>query len=143
MTVNIRKIHPQAQTPRKANISDAGFDLCAVCEIDIPPLGRSLVHTGIQISIEDNDLYARIAPRSGLANKHGIDVLAGVIDPGYRGEICVILHNTDNNSIFKIMPGDRIAQIVFERFASPKLIEVDHLSHTERMDSGFGSSGIK
>jgi dUTP pyrophosphatase len=86
-------------------------------------------------------MYGRIAPRSGLAFKNGIDVLAGVIDPGYRGEIGVLLYNTDQNNTFTISCGDRIAQIIFETFHSLDFQEVDYLENTPRSDGGFGSSG--
>jgi dUTP pyrophosphatase len=86
-------------------------------------------------------IYGRIAPRSGLAFKNGIDVLAGVIDPGYRGEIGVVLYNTDQNNMFKISRGDRIAQIIFETYHSVTFQETNSLGETSRSNGGFGSSG--
>jgi dUTP pyrophosphatase len=86
--------------------------------------------------------YGRIAPRSGLALKYGIDVLAGVVDAGYRGEICVILYNTDKDNLFHIKTGDRIAQIIIEKYYPMDFVEVEKLDESIRGNSGFGSSGV-
>jgi dUTP pyrophosphatase len=134
------KLDPLARSPHRANSSDAGADLYSIENIEILSLTRKLVRTGISMAIPDH-MYGRIAPRSGLAFKNGIDVLAGVIDPGYRGEIGVLLYNTDQNNTFTISCGDRIAQIIFETFHSLDFQEVDYLENTPRSDGGFGSSG--
>lgn len=143
MIIDIRfvKLSPLAKAPLRANTSDAGADLYSIEDLWVPPLTRQLVRTGISLEIPDG-IYGRIAPRSGLALKHGIDVLAGVIDPGYRGEIGVVLYNTDQNSTFKILRGDRIAQIIFERCYLFSFIESqDDLNDSNRSIGGFGSSG--
>lgn len=142
MITHIRfiKSSPIAKTPLRANASDAGADLYSIEDLWIPPLSRMLVRTGISLEIPSG-VYGRIAPRSGLALKHGVDVLAGVIDPGYRGEIGVVLYNTDQNSTFKVLQGDRIAQIIFETFHSFGFEEVTDLENSSRANNGFGSSG--
>lgn len=106
----------------------------------LPPLTRATMPTGIAIEIPEG-YYGRIAPRSGLAHNHGIDVLAGVVDSGYRGEIKVILYNTDKDHDFQIRQGDKIAQMIIERHYNFELVEVEDLSPTPRGEGGFGSTG--
>lgn len=124
----------------RANPSDAGIDIRAAEELIVPPLGRATVSTGIRLEIPEG-YYGRVAPRSGLAHKNGIDVLAGVVDSGYRGELKVVLHNTDRHDLFFVSPGDRIAQLIIERHYNPEFVEVDDLASTDRGDGGFGSTG--
>lgn len=146
MIVKVKKLHPDAQLPTRACDWDAGADLYSVENISIPPLSRQLVHTGISIELETDDYgltYARIAPRSGLAHKHGIDVMAGVIDIGYRGEICVVLFNSDKDHTFEVKSGDRIAQLIVEKCYWTKFIDSEELSQSSRSTNGFGSTGIK
>lgn len=138
--INFIRLNPLAKAPLRANDGDAGADLYSVENLEIAPLSRKLVRTGIAIAIP-NGIYGRIAPRSGLAFKNGVDVLAGVIDPGYRGEVGVVLYNTDQNNIFKVSSGDRIAQIIFETFHTFGFKEVDDLEQSLRANNGFGSSG--
>jgi len=140
MNIDFVKLNELAKAPSRANIDDAGADLYSVEDMVIFPLTRKLVRTGISLSMPSG-IYGRIAPRSGLAFKNGIDVLAGVIDPGYRGEIGVVLYNTDQNNMFKISCGDRIAQIIFETYHSVIFQEANSLGETSRSVSGFGSSG--
>ena len=126
-------------------MSDAGYDLYSIESDWIRPLQRRLFRTGIALEIP-RGFYGRIAPRSGLALKNGIDVLAGVIDSGFRSEIGVILYNTNsdsnpNESIF-IKSGQKIAQIIFEQCFSPILVETDLLSQSMRGNNGYGSSGF-
>lgn len=128
--------------PLVAHDGDAGADLYSIEHASIPPLSRQIIRTGIAIEIP-NGMYAKIAPRSGLAVKHGIDILAGIIDSGYRGEICVVLYNTDKDKSFDVLPGDRIAQLIFHKYIHPIFLETQELSSTERSKKGFGSSGIK
>jgi dUTP pyrophosphatase len=101
---------------------------------------RKMVATGVQLEIPEG-YYGRIAPRSGLALKQGIDVLAGVIDSSYRGEIKVIIFNTDNQKVFKVNVGDRIAQLIIEKHYNFDFVEVEDLETTDRGEGGFGSSG--
>lgn len=137
------KTHPEAKMPFRANPNDAGADLFAVDNIVIPPLSRALVNTGISIELPNTNVYARIAPRSGLAVKKGIDVLAGVVDNGYRGVIGVVLYNTDQHEAFEIKSGDRIAQLIVESYHALDFVEVENLSETIRSDKGFGASGTQ
>jgi dUTP pyrophosphatase len=147
--IKIKKIHDLAKIPVRANPTDAGADLFSVEECVISPLSRKLIKTGIVIEIPDYKsissalpmYYGRIAPRSGLAFKHGIDVMAGVIDSSYRGEIGVILYNTDKDNEFKVNVGDRIAQLIIESHYNFDFVEITELSETERGSGGFGSSG--
>lgn len=124
----------------RANFSDAGADIRSSEDVVVPPLGRAVVPTGVRMKIPEG-YYGRIAPRSGLAHKYGIDVLAGVVDSSYRGEIKVILHNTDKNEEFRVFAGDRIAQLIVEKHYNFDFFEVEELDSTERGAAGFGSSG--
>lgn len=124
----------------RANPSDAGIDIRAAEDAIIQPLGRTTVSTGLRLQIPEG-YYGRIAPRSGLAANFGIDVLAGVVDSSYRGEIKVVLHNTDKEEAFRVSMGDRIAQLIIERHYNPEFVEVEDLSATDRGSGGFGSSG--
>ena len=144
MKIKVKKINELAKIPFRANPTDAGADLFSVVEETIPPLTRKLIKTGISIEIPESTLksyYGRIAPRSGLAYKNGIDVMAGVIDSSYRGEIGVVLFNSDQNQEYKINIGDRIAQIIIEDHYNFDFEEVSNLSESNRGQSGFGSTG--
>lgn len=136
------KINEKALLPKRNNPTDAGIDLYSINSIVIPPLGRSIVQTGIKLEIPEG-YYGRIAPRSGLAVKHGIDVLAGVIDSSYRGEVCVVLHNTDAYESYCVEEAERVAQLIIEKHYNFSFREVKSLSDTKRSMSGFGSSGLK
>ena len=140
MPLNFKKNHPDAILPSRAHEFDAGLDLSSVENVSIPGKSRATIDTGISVAIPTGS-YGRIAPRSGLAHKFGIDVLAGVLDSAYRGNIKVILYNTGDES-FTVNVGDRIAQLVIERIINgiPKF--VDDLDSTIRAENGFGSSGI-
>ena len=138
--MNIKKLHIHAKIPTRANPNDAGADLYSIESVVIPPLSRGVVKTGIALEIPVS-YYGRVAPRSGLAAKHGIDVLAGVIDSSYRGEIGVVLLNTDSSNSFTVNVGDRIAQLIIESHYNPVFVEVLDLLETNRGEGGFGSSG--
>jgi dUTP pyrophosphatase len=142
MPVYFKKLDPKASLPSRNNVSDAGADLRSIENIIIPPLSRALINTGLALEIPYG-FYGRIAPRSGLAVKYGIDVLAGVVDSSYRGPLGVVLYNTDRDKEFIVNVGDRIAQIIFEEHWNFKMEEVSDLSDTSRSNNGFGSSGIK
>lgn len=136
------KVHPEAIIPSRANDTDAGYDLSSVEDCTVPARQRLLVSTGLAIQVPV-DCYARIAPRSGLSLKGGLQVGAGVVDSGYRGIVKVLLFNhTDTD--YEIKKGDRIAQIIFERIYTPSLIEevpYEELSASDRGAGGFGSTG--
>ena len=139
--IKVKKVHPDAQLPKRANNTDAGADLYSVENMVIPPQSRALVSTGITIELPETNVYARVAPRSGLAVKNGVDVLAGVVDNGYRGVIGVVLLNTDKEKSFEVKVGDRIAQLIIENYHTLSFIEAEELNSTTRSDNGFGSSG--
>jgi dUTP pyrophosphatase len=140
--IKVKKVHELAIIPKKNNTTDAGADLYSVDNISIPPQSRAAISTGICVEIPSG-FYGRIAPRSGLAAKYGIDVLAGVCDSGYRGEIKVILINTDKENTFDVTYGDKIAQLIIEQHFDFNFLETDELSNSERGINGFGSSGNK
>ncbi|KAH7715385.1 DeoxyUTP pyrophosphatase [Aphelenchoides avenae] len=127
-----------ACAPLVGSENAAGADLCAAEECFVPAGGRRLVSTGLRVAIP-HGFYGRIAPRSGLAVKHFIDVGAGVVDADYRGELKVLLFNFGSEG-FKIKIGDRIAQLICEQIAHPMLAEVECLSGTKRGPAGFGST---
>jgi dUTP pyrophosphatase len=129
-----------AQIPTKGSEHSAGYDLYSCCNALIYPQERMLIKTGIVLEIPES-FYGRIAPRSGLALKNGIDVMAGVIDSDYRGEIGVILYNTDKNTPFHIKIGDRIAQLIIEKYYTFDLQKEQIINSTERGSGGFGSTG--
>jgi dUTP pyrophosphatase len=139
--IKFNKLDPKARVPFRANPTDAGADLYSVEDCMIQPLERKVVATGIRIKIPDG-YYGRIAPRSGLAVKQGVDVLAGVVDSGYIGEIKVVLLNTDKSNTFFVKEGDKIAQLIIEDHFNFDFVEVvEDLEVTDRGDKGFGSSG--
>jgi dUTP pyrophosphatase len=141
MDINIKLLNENAKVPVRNNLSDAGYDLYSTEEGVILAGERKLIKTGISLAIPHGN-YGRIAPRSGLAYKSGLDVFAGVIDSTYRGEVGVILFNSSKND-FSYTIGDRIAQIIIEQCFTVDFQEVDGLCDTTRGDSGFGASGMK
>jgi len=139
--VPVRRLRPDAHLPEQAYEGDAGMDLAACEAVTIEPGERAVVPTGLAIEIPDG--YAGfVQPRSGLAVRHGIGIVntPGLIDSGYRGEIRVVLINTDREQRFKVEPGMRIAQLVIVPVAAARLVEVDELAASERGSRGFGSS---
>ncbi|XP_063169959.1 deoxyuridine 5'-triphosphate nucleotidohydrolase, mitochondrial [Candoia aspera] len=135
------KLTENAYVPSKGSSRAAGYDLYSAYECEIPALGKAVVKTDIQIALPTG-CYGRVAPRSGLAVNHFIDVGAGVIDEDYRGNIGVVLFNFGKEP-FKVKKGDRIAQLICERVYYPVLEEVKVLDETERGSDGFGSTGQK
>ncbi len=131
--------HSLARLPRRNHPTDAGLDIYAVEYATLRPGVRAVLPTGVHVEIPTG-YYAKVEPRSGLAVKYGIDVLAGVIDASYRGEIRVVLISHGDED-FEIKPGDRIAQLVVRRCELWECQQVDELSDTERGEQGFGSSG--
>ncbi|KAM6058398.1 deoxyuridine 5'-triphosphate nucleotidohydrolase, mitochondrial isoform 1-T1 [Chlamydotis macqueenii] len=133
------KLSENASAPSKGSARAAGYDLYSAYDCVIPPMEKAVVKTDIQIALPSG-CYGRVAPRSGLAAKHFIDVGAGVIDEDYRGNVSVVLFNFGKES-FEVKKGDRIAQLICERICYPELEEVDALDDTERGEGGFGSTG--
>lgn len=134
--------HPQARTPVRATPGSAGFDVSACEDAVVPPNGgRCTVNTGVALCFPD-DCYARVAPRSGLAARCGIDVLAGVVDADYLESIRVILINHGDQP-FTVRAGDRIAQLVFELLApAPMQLACVDAFESVTTHAGFGSTGV-
>ena len=143
MEIPITRIDSDLPLPAYAKEGDAGADLIANENVVLPPAGgRALISTGIAIAIPEG--YAGfVQPRSGLAAKHGVTCLntPGLIDSGYRGELKVLLINTDPETSFEVVKGERIAQLVIQRVESAEFIEVEALSDSDRGSGGFGSTG--
>lgn len=137
----IRRLTGTAHLPAAPREGDAGYDLHADEDTLVDPQDRTTISTGIAVAIPDGHV-GYIKPRSGLAHKHGITVLGGVIDAGYRGEVKVILHNT-GEGLFLVDAGDRIAQLVIHPIITPPVLEVDGFAdETLRGADGFGSTGL-
>ncbi|XP_009992756.1 PREDICTED: deoxyuridine 5'-triphosphate nucleotidohydrolase, mitochondrial [Chaetura pelagica] len=133
------KLSQNAFAPSRGSARAAGYDLYSAYDCTIPPMEKAVVKTDIQIALPAG-CYGRVAPRSGLAAKHFIDVGAGVIDEDYRGNVGVVLFNFGKET-FQVKKGDRIAQLICERICYPELEEVQVLDDTERGEGGFGSTG--
>ena len=142
MTLRVARLDARARLPTRAHDGDAGLDLYALEHVVLEPGERASVPTGIAVEIPPGQA-GLVLPRSGLAARHGISVVnaPGLIDAGYRGEVRVLLLNTDRDQPFHISAGDRIAQLVLVGVELPKVIEVESLSDSERGAGGFGSSG--
>ena len=140
--MKIARLDPRAVLPTRAYDHDAGFDLYALEPLRLDPGRRASVRTGIAVEIPAGRA-GLVLPRSGLAARHGITLVnaPGLIDAGYRGELRVLLLNTDPEEGFEVSPGDRIAQLVLVRVESEAVEEVDELGASERGAQGFGSSG--
>jgi dUTP pyrophosphatase len=137
-----RRLDQRATLPTRAHPGDAGLDLYALDACVLGPGERASVATGVAVEIPDG--YAGLVmPRSGLASRHGIALVnaPGLIDAGYRGELKVLLLNTDRERACELAAGERIAQLVLTAVATPAVIEVDELSQSARGDGGFGSTG--
>lgn len=144
LNVSITRLDEAVELPSYAYEGDAGLDLRANADVDIPPHGRALVPTGLAIAIPDG--YAGfVLPRSGMALKRGLSVAntPGLIDAHYRGELKVIAINLDPDQPVHIERGERIAQLVIQAVPAVRLVEVDQLDETDRGTGGFGSSGAK
>ena len=140
----VRRLHPDAQMPAGAYDGDAGLDLASVEEVVLGPGERRTVATGLAVAIPAGHA-GFVQPRSGLASRHGITVVnsPGLIDEGYRGELKVVLLNTDPGEPFHIRPGDRIAQLVVLALPRITVTEADDLPPSERAERGFGSSTVR
>ena len=138
----LRRLDPGLPLPAYAHPGDAGADLRAGADVVLPPGGRATVGTGIAIAVPEG-YAAFVHPRSGLAAGHGITVVnaPGTIDAGYRGEVQVVLLNTDPAEPFTVRRGDRIAQLVVQPVAQARFLEVAELPPTPRGEGGFGSTG--
>jgi dUTP pyrophosphatase len=138
----VQRLHPDAILPRRAHPGDAGLDLHATEAVTLAPGARASVPTGIAVAIPEGQA-GLVLPRSGTAMRNGIALVnaPGLIDAGYRGELRVLLLNTDRETPFEIAVGDRIAQLVLIRVELPDTVEVTELPDSVRGTGGFGSSG--
>jgi dUTP diphosphatase len=138
----VRRLDPGLPLPAYAHPGDAGADLVAAADVVLPPGGRATVGTGMAIAVPDG-FAAFVHPRSGLASRHGITVVnaPGTVDAGYRGEVRVVLLNTDPAEPFTVRRGDRIAQLVVQPVTRVRFLEVAELPVTPRGEGGFGSTG--
>jgi dUTP pyrophosphatase len=141
--VPIRRLRPEALVPERAYSGDAGVDLASCERIELAPGRRATVGTGLAVAIPDG-FAGFVQPRSGLAARHGITIVnaPGLIDSGYRGEVRVVLLNTDLRETFVVEQGMRIAQLVVVALPEVDLLEVDELPAAERGVRGFGSSAV-
>jgi len=139
MALNVTKLVSTANLPVRATSGSAGYDLFSIDSYVVLPGRRVVVSTGISVQLPPGT-YGRIAPRSGLAVKHGLDTLAGVIDPDYQGEVKVVLQKP-----FVIRPGYRIAQLILENYTTAEVVEMANenlAENTQRGAAGFGSTGF-
>ena len=139
--LQVLRLRPEAVLPRRAYAGDAGLDLAACERVELAPGERAVVATGIAVAIPEGHA-GFVQPRSGLAARNGVSVVnsPGLIDSGYRGEVKVVLLNTDSEETFVAEPGDRIAQLVVLPLPELDVVEVDELPETKRGVRGFGSS---
>lgn len=133
------KLSEHATTPTRGSAKAAGYDLYSAYNYSIGPMDKVIVKTDIQIAVP-HGCYGRVAPRSGLAAKHFIDVGAGVVDEDYRGNVGVVMFNFGKET-FEVKKGDRVAQLVCEKICYPDLVEQETLDETDRGAGGFGSTG--
>jgi dUTP pyrophosphatase len=137
--IRFKQLDLRAVLPKRGSALAAGLDVCSIEDIEIGPKQRAMVKTGLAVAIPPG-FYGRIAPRSGLAAKNGLDVLAGVIDSDYRGEICCLLYNTSDERI-KLAAGSKICQLIIEQIITPDAAWATDLDETARGAGGFGSTG--
>ena len=137
--LQFKKLDQRATLPVRGSVASAGLDLFCIEDLRLEPRSRILARTGLAVAIPMG-YYGRVAPRSGLAVKNGIDVLAGVIDADYRGEVCCALLNTWDETVL-LTQGSRICQLIIERIITPEPVWVEDLENTSRGDGGFGSTG--
>lgn len=138
----VTRLRPDAVLPSRAHVGDAGLDLTACERVALGPGERAVVPTGLAIALPDG--YAGfVQPRSGLASRHGVTIVnaPGLIDSGYRGELRVVLLNTDRDRTFVAEAGDRIAQLVILAVPGVEVVEVEELPASARGAAGFGSTG--
>lgn len=158
MSVKVKKLHPLAQVPERGSKLAAGADLTAIENITIPPNQRQFIRTGIAIQATDKDIalvtykddsksidvpvysYFQVAPRSGIAFKNGVMIMAGIVDLDYVGEVKVGIYNSSNED-FQVEVGMKIAQLIRKLCVLDEYFEVEELDQTERGEGGFGSTG--
>ncbi len=137
--LRFKKLDQRAVLPQRGSALAAGLDIFAIEDVEIPPRQRAAARTGLAVAIPAG-FYGRIAPRSGLAAKKGLDVLSGVIDSDYRGEVLCLLYNT-SDEIIHLPAGNKICQLIIEQIITPDAVWATELDDTARGASGFGSTG--
>jgi dUTP pyrophosphatase len=137
--LSFKRLDPKAVLPARGSSLAAGLDIYAIEELTIQPGERVLARTGLAVAIPEG-FYGRLAPRSGLATKQGLDTLAGVIDADYRGEIRCLLYNTGSEAIH-LPAQSKICQLILEKIITPTAVWADEISDTDRGNGGFGSTG--
>ena len=138
-TLRFKQLDQRAVLPRRGSARSAGLDIYSIEDLEIGPRQRVAARTGLAVAIPAG-FYGRVAPRSGLAAKNGLDVLAGVIDSDYRGEVRCLLYNTSDEKI--ILPaGNKICQLIVEQIIMPEAVWATDLEETVRGAGGFGSTG--
>ena len=142
LDVAIVRLDPDLPLPSYAHPGDAGADLCTAVDVTLAPGERALVPTGVSIALPDG-YVALVHPRSGLAARHGLSIVntPGTVDAGYRGEIKVMLINHDPVTAVELRRGDRVAQLVVQRFERARFVEVEELPESVRGAGGYGSTG--
>ena len=138
-TLNFKRLDPRATLPTRGSAASAGLDIYSIEDITIEAKQRVLARTGLAVAVPLG-FYGRVAPRSGLAVKNGLDVLAGVIDSDYRGELCCALLNTGDEAV-NLPQGSRLCQLIVEQIITPTPAWVEELEETARGAGGFGSTG--
>jgi dUTP pyrophosphatase len=133
------RLDPRAVLPERGSVLAAGLDVWSIEDVEIGPRQRVAARTGLAVAIPPG-FYGRIAPRSGLAVKSGLDVLAGVVDSDYRGEVCCVLYNT-SDEVIKLTAGSKICQLIVEQIITPDAAWSTELDDTARGAGGFGSTG--
>jgi dUTP pyrophosphatase len=137
--LSFKRLDPGATLPTRGSSYAAGLDIYSIEEVVIEPRQRSLVRTGLAVAIPPG-YYGRVAPRSGLATKKGLDVLAGVIDADYRGEVRCLLYNA-GDEVINLPAHSKICQLIIEKIITPSAVWADEISDTDRGTGGFGSTG--
>jgi dUTP pyrophosphatase len=137
--LRFKQLDSRAVLPKRGSVLAAGLDVCSIENLSIGPKERAMARTGLAVAIPPG-FYGRIAPRSGLAVKNGLDVLAGVIDSDYRGEVCCLLYNT-SDEVIKLAAGSKICQLIIEQIITPEAAWATDLDETARGAGGFGSTG--
>ena len=138
-SLKFKRLDPRAVLPTRGSALSAGLDLFCIDDLQIEPQSRIRAHTGLSAAIPEG-FYGRVAPRSGLAARHGLDVLSGVIDADYRGEIICLLYNTGDEPI-ALPAGSKMCQLIIEKVITPTPTWAEDLEETARGAGGFGSTG--
>jgi dUTP pyrophosphatase len=136
--LRFKQLDSKAVLPARGSALSAGLDLCSIEDVQLQPKQRAVVPTGLAVAIPPG-FYGRVAPRSGLAAKNGLDVLAGVIDSDYRGEIRCVLYNTGDD-VIELPAGTKICQLIVEKIITPEAVWAVNLDETARGAGGFGST---